>query len=679
MTSEVVCCLGADGRLTDVSAAVEFVLGHRRADLLGAPASALCHPEDVLAWPESHPADGRVLSGRIRVRHADRTWRWMETRSRCLRGGPEGQRELLIIARDITEQVELETTLRRSEAGYRQLVETASEGIARLDVAGVFEYINERHAAFLGREPDDILGRHVSEFVDPTAQEVLSHRRVGRREGVSERFEVPFIRPDGEQVWALVSSSPLQDETGHVHGAMSLVTDITELKAAERRLAQLALHDSVTGLPNRRQCELRLREALENAAGDGTVAVAVCDVDQFKAINDVYGHAVGDHVLRVVGERLRQTVRAEDTVGRLGGDEYLVIAEGLHGQQAFHEFLRRLERRLAEPIRLEDHELAVTISVGLSGWGAGDDRSAQTLLHEADEAMYAAKRQGRGNTLLFAGDVRKRVMRRLAIRAELHRASNERQFVLHYQPVVDIDTGRPRGVEALLRWDHDVLGSVSPNEFVPIAEESGLITGIGSWVLREACRQAAIWQRAGDLGDMHVAVNVSAKQLSAGDQLVRTVRSALADSGLEPHQLMLELTETALMAAPALVIRTLGQLKEIGVGLAIDDFGTGYSSLLYLKQFPVDVLKVDRSFVSGLPEESDDLAIVAAVTGLAKAVSVRTVAEGVETESQLAMLGDLGCTYGQGYLWSRPLPAAQVPVRLRELRRSRVPATSPSS
>jgi diguanylate cyclase (GGDEF)-like protein len=438
----------------------------------------------------------------------------------------------------------------------------------------------------------------------------------------------------------------------------------------------VALHDSLTGLPNRHLCEERLDAALglaSDARSDRParpVTAAVCDVDQFKLINDTYGHAAGDHVLEVVAGRLRASVRADDTVGRLGGDEFVVIASDLEGPEAIESFAASLSAELSCPIQLPGSRLDVTVSIGLSSAPANEPGTRQALLREADEAMYAAKRRGRGLAVVFAGEVRERVLRRLAIRAELPRAVAERHFTLAYQPVVDIASEHPAGVEALLRWHSLELGQVPPDEFVPIAEESGVINALGDWVLDEACRQTAEWSRRQGWRDLSVAVNISAHQLATGSGLVGAVRRALLSSRLRPEQLVLELTETALMTDPEGALKVLLDLKRLGVGLAIDDFGTGYSSLVYLKQFPVDVLKVDRSFVAGIPEQADNHAIVTAVTGLARAVSLATVAEGVETREQLAAVRELQCTHGQGYLWSRPVPGAEVPSTLARLQES---------
>jgi predicted signal transduction protein with EAL and GGDEF domain len=348
----------------------------------------------------------------------------------------------------------------------------------------------------------------------------------------------------------------------------------------------------------------------------------------------------------------------------------VVIASDLAGPDAVADFADSLSRELSSPIALPGSRLDVTVSVGLSSAPADEAVTRQTLLREADEAMYAAKRCGRGQAIVFAGEVRERVLRRLAIRAELPRAVAERRFTLAYQPVVDIASEAPAGVEALLRWNNRELGIVPPDEFVPIAEDTGVISALGDWVLDEACRQTAAWSRVQGWRHLSVAVNVSAHQLATGSGLVGSVRRALMSSRLRPEQLMLELTETALMTDPEGALKVLQDLKRLGVGLAIDDFGTGYSSLVYLKQFPVDVLKVDRSFVAGIPEQTDNHAIVTAVAGLARAVSLATVAEGVETREQLSAVRELHCTHGQGYLWSRPVPAAEVPATLAALQRS---------
>jgi EAL domain-containing protein (putative c-di-GMP-specific phosphodiesterase class I) len=376
------------------------------------------------------------------------------------------------------------------------------------------------------------------------------------------------------------------------------------------------------------------------------------------------GHDLGDQVLVATAERLLRSVRPGDLVGRHAGDEFVVLCAGLHGEVDALGLADRICREIAEPVKLGTREIVVTASVGIARGVHG--LTADELLRDADVAMYQAKERGRDRTELFGKSMRARMMLRVELEHSLRRAILCDEFRLHYQPTLDLETGRPLLVEALLRWDHPDRGLVPPDQFIPIAEETRLIVPIGSWALREACRQVASWRRSEPaLADLHVSVNLSACQF-ADDDLVELVAEALRASGLDPDALWLEITETAVMDDVEVTVRTLAALRELGVHLSIDDFGTGYSSLSYLKRFPVDVLKIDRSFVDGMGCDGEDDAIVTAVVRMAQALGKSVVAEGIENERQLAGLRELGCQSGQGFYFSRPLPPDAVRAWLLE-------------
>jgi diguanylate cyclase (GGDEF)-like protein len=452
-----------------------------------------------------------------------------------------------------------------------------------------------------------------------------------------------------------------------VEGVVLNIRDITERKSVEEAMLHQAFHDTLTGLPNRALFLDRLGQALSRRNRIGSLtAVLFLDLDRFKWINDSLGHAAGDQLLVQVAERLSSAIRSGDSVARFGGDEFVVLCDELDGDWEARVIAERIGASLKDHFCVEGRDITVTASIGFATTTAASSATADALLRDADAAMYRAKERGRHRIEAFQGGMRALALERLEVETDLRRALERDELVVHYQPVVRM-TGAMVGVEALVRWQHPEKGLVPPGEFIPVAEETGLIQAVGAFVLHEACRQVAAWNRSNpDRAPLSVAVNLSARQMSAVD-LTRLVLTALNESGLEPGLLCLEITESVLMEDVTASRSVLQSLKELGVRLGIDDFGTGYSSLLYLRRFPVDFLKVDRSFVSGLGENSEDGAIVAGVLGLAHALGVGAIAEGVEEPAQADKLAALGCEQAQGFLWSRPLPAAELEASFERL------------
>lgn len=426
-------------------------------------------------------------------------------------------------------------------------------------------------------------------------------------------------------------------------------------RARSRRMSYLAQHDVLTALPNRLLLDDRLRRGVTSAHRYGRkLALLFVDVDEFKQINDSLGHAVGDELLRSVGERLQTCVRRSDTVGRHGGDEFLVLLSEVDGAGSAAIIAKKIIAAVTAPYDIAGPDLRITVSIGISMY-PDDGQDAESLTRHADTAMYQVKAHGRGDFRFYEHDMNVPAVERHSIEGRLCNAVARQEFVLHYQPKINIETGAVIGAEALVRWQHPEKGIVPPAQFVPIAEDSGLIVPIGEWVLREACRQARAWQDAG-LRRLPVSVNISAVELQSNG-FFEGVRDTLQETGLEPGYLELELTETVLMKNAEATISVLRSLKTLGVQLAVDDFGTGYSSLSYLRQFPIDTLKIDRSFVQEITSDPDGAPIITAVIGLGRSLKHRVIAEGVETKEQLAFLRAQHCGEGQGYYFSRPLVA----------------------
>jgi diguanylate cyclase (GGDEF)-like protein len=431
-----------------------------------------------------------------------------------------------------------------------------------------------------------------------------------------------------------------------------------ELTRREEELAFLATHDPLTGLPNRTLILDRVEQMLARAVRSQTpVAALFIDVDNFKSINDTLGHGVGDELLRGVSARLEGVVRQADALGRLGGDEFVVIAEELSLEAGPELVAERLLEALSHPFKLgpeQETRVTVTASIGIA---IGQRTSAEDLLRDADIAMYRAKWDGKNRYAVFETEMQDNVQSRMELDMDLREALEQEQFYLAYQPTFALSDMAPTGVEALIRWEHPTRGVVQPDAFIPMLEETGLITEVGRWVLREACRQAAAWRQAGR--PIAMAVNVSARQLDT-DELITDIERALADSGLEASALTIEITETTLMRNIEDTIRRLGAIKQLGVRIAIDDFGTGYSSLAHLQQFPVDALKIDRSFIAGLRHNKEGETLIRTLVQLGKALSIETFAEGIEQQHELSLLKDEECDNGQGFLFARPLDASAI-------------------
>ena len=472
-----------------------------------------------------------------------------------------------------------------------------------------------------------------------------------------------LIRRDGVESAIEDSAAPIHDRRGEVTGAVMVFHDVSTARALSLRMSYLAQHDSLTDLPNRILLNDRLNQAMALAhRHQQQLAVLFLDVDRFKHINDSLGHAVGDRLLQSMAQRLLGCVRKSDTVSRQGGDEFVILlSEVTHAQDAAVS-AEKILMALSTPHRIDQHDLHVTASIGIATY-PDDGTEAETLMKHADFAMYHAKDNGRNNYQFFTPDMNVRAVERQSLENGLRHALERQEFVLHYQPTINLETGAIVGVEALIRWRHPQRGLVPPAQFMPVAEECGFIVAIGRWVLREACRQARAWQDAG-LPPIRIAINVSAAELRDKD-FVAGVSAILTETGLEPRYLELELTETFLMQDSTSTAAVLQALKDMGVQLALDDFGTGYSSLSHLKRFPIDTLKIDRSFVRDLTTDADDASIVSAVISMGKSLHMRVVAEGVESREQVAFLHEQSCPEGQGYYFSRPMVAKEFAKLLR--------------
>jgi len=656
---------GPLGRVAAANPAAAEILGVDRHDLIGGLVEHLTGPllraDGSTFAPEDLPARVAVTTAQpqldvlIGLPDDDGTVRWIEVSARPLRS--EGAVFAVVSAiRDVTERQRAEAALRNAERRQRLVLEHAVGGYAILDDTGAL--IDGSASLF---EWWGALGTRTAAGIDALHPEDrgLVRRIIDRAKetpGSPHRAELRVGDDDGHTSWIELTITDRRDDAA-VGGIVVNFTDISERKLAAQALADQAVHDPVTGLPNRRLLTDRLDLAMKRAARHGSqVAVLFFDIDHFKLVNDSLGHPAGDSVLRALATRFRAAARETDLVVRFGGDEFVVVCEDVNGIDDAFQIAERFSALLEEPLTIDRAERIVTVSAGVAISHQGSTHAS--LLRDADAAMNLAKERGRARVEVFSDALRSEVTRRLDLDTSLRRALTRDELRLVYQPVMDVATGRSVGCEALLRWDHPELGSITPAEFIPVAERSGLIVPIGTWVIRTAILQLAQWHhQVPELAHLWMAINLSARQLGAPD-LVSTITECLAEADLRPGSLHLEVTESALIDDLSNSIERLNELKALGVHLDIDDFGTGYSSLSYLKRLPIDTLKVDRSFTDGLGTDPHDTTIVNAIISLGRALDLGLIAEGVETLTQLAELQRLGCALAQGFYWSEPLPPA---------------------
>ncbi|MDD5384335.1 MAG: EAL domain-containing protein [Gallionella sp.] len=545
-----------------------------------------------------------------------------------------------------------------------QVFESSRDAITITDARGAIITVNEAFTTITGYPAAEVVGknpkilqsgRHDAEYYRVMWASIQEN---GHWQGeIWNKRKNGEIYPEWLKITAVKNLS--QDTTNYI----AVFSDITGDISAAERIQRLAYYDTLTDLPNRALLSDRLDLAIAHAKRSGyKCAVLFLDMDRFKNINDALGHSIGDQLLKSVATRLKECVREVDTVARMGGDEFVVVLDGMAETGNILTVARKMLHSLSQPYEVEGHNIRATPSIGISVYPEdGTDR--ESLIMNADSAMYHTKENGRNDFKFFVADMKTKVAEKLFIESDLRKALEHGQFVLHYQPQVDIKTGHIIGAEALIRWNHPTAGLISPAKFIPVAEESGLIVPLGEWILNEACRQNMAWQKA-ELPPISIAVNLSAVQFRQ-QNLCQLISKVLSDTGLDPHYLELELTEGLVMSNTNSAIATLNRFKEMGVHISIDDFGTGYSSLSYLKHFPIDYLKIDQSFVRDITTNPDDAAITTAIINMAQGLNLRTIAEGVETADQLAFLRLHSCDVVQGYYFSRPVPATEFADILR--------------
>ena len=656
--------VGTDGRFLRTNRSLCNMLGYREVELLGKTFQDITHPDDLDADLDQVR---RMLVGEIRTYQMEKRYFHREGHvvwvllSVSLVHDEEGE-PLYFVSQiqDISERKRAEQKIRAAEQRYRTLVEQipAVTYIDPVDDPETSLYTSPQIEQMLGYTPQEWQNEKLwPKRLHPEDREriLAADKRFEAGGGEPFREEYRLLAKDGSVVWVREEAVLVRDEAGEPLYWQGVFYDLTERKALEERLHYQAFHDSLTDLPNRQLFMDRLGQALRRTRRwHNRVAVLFMDLDGFKVVNDSLGHEAGDLLLTVVAQRLRRCLRPEDTLARFGGDEFVMLIEAVDDPAQAVRVAERITEELRRPFIMEGRDLYVIASIGIS---LGDARThdPDDLLREADTAMYRAKDEG-GDFRVFNPAMYERAFSRLEVENDLRRAIEQEEFVLHYQSMVDLQTGELWGMEALVRWEHPERGLLEPSEFVPVAEESGLVIPMGEQILREACFRAKEWQEENPrIPPLVMSVNLSASQLSRLD-LADTVERVLGETGLEGSCLILDVTETVYVKVLAGNTAMLDRLRGLGVRFSIDDFGTGYSSLSYLKRLPADAIKIDQSFVKGLGEDVEDTAVVRMIIELAHTLSLEVIAEGVETEKQATLLKEMGCDFAQGYHFSKPLP-----------------------
>jgi diguanylate cyclase (GGDEF)-like protein/PAS domain S-box-containing protein len=672
--SEWVLVLDASATLQFVSSAVSRLLGYDPTEITGRDVWDFVHPDEIpearRAFEAALGSAGSIETAEFRLIDAFGRWHWVEqVYTNCL--GDADIEGVVCNARVVTARVLAEQALRQSEARYRSIAATAQEGIWAAEPSGRTLFANRKLAEILGLSLETIYARPVPALLATHDSTLIEGTFLNRGDRGPEEYEMSYPHPDGTTRVLRLSVSALRDGDAAV-GTLAMMADVTEARRVEAELRHRALYDDLTGLANRSLLTDRLEQALGRLArgATGSIAVLLADLDQFKLVNDAWGHTVGDLLLVSVGSRLMGAVKPGDSLGRFGGDEFVVVCDDTDEQQA-RELAAQLLAALAAPFDLGGQRVYVGASIGIA---VAPPQPASELFRFADAAMYDAKTAGRGRTRVFDAALANESADRLELSNDLREALGRDELVLHYQPIVELATGRLLGLEALARWQHPTRGAVSPARFVAVAELSGLADTLDMWAIERACRDYALLRDAFG-GEPRIAVNISAGHLAHPD-LESMVLSCAAEYGVSEGGLSLEITESVLMDDPVRAGALLARLRERGVETSIDDFGTGYSSLAYLGRLPVTAIKIDRAFIAPITEDVDALAITASMIDLARTMHMTAVAEGVETAAQASLLQQLGCRAAQGYLWSPALPPNELIATMGALTEGRfeVPA-----
>lgn len=632
--------------------------GYSREEFLKLTIKDIRPPEDVPQLLEflDTARNNEEVGRAVRHQRKDGTILDVEVAAQTIFYG--GRLARIGLVTDMTDRKRADSALRESEYRIRTLLDSMSEGLLQVDSDDLVLYVNNCICEMTGYSQKELIGSDWSRLLVDNGPEFVKAINDRRLNGISDRYELRLRKKSGEIIWVIIGGAPIIDANGAVVGSMGVFTDITERKRAEEQLLHDALHDGLTGLANRTLFMDHLRMAIERGKNrhSNPFAVLYLDLDRFKVINDSLGHTEGDKLLKYTARRLEKCTRSGDLVARLGGDEFVILLNELADTDEALLVTERIQDDLRNSFDLGGRQIFTTASIGVTLSTSGHT-SADDLIRDADIAMYCAKAKGKAQYQIFDQAMHRHASKKLQIETELRTAVERNQFRIHYQPIIQLDTGGLVGFEALLRWCHPERGIIPPDEFIPIAEENGMIIQLGHWAVQESCRQLREWQTSEPLArDLTVSVNLSCKEFLQMD-LAEQVSAALKTTNLDPRSLKLEITESHIMENSERAIMILNRLRKLGIEMSLDDFGTGYSSLSYLHRLPVTFLKIDRSFVSRMVKSDENREIVDTIVRLAQNLKMKVIAEGIETVEQVSQLAGLSCEFGQGYYFSKPLEA----------------------
>lgn len=670
-STDIITILEVDGTVRYESPSVEGITGYLPEELIGRNIFEYIHPEDaesvVDAFKQVVSNQERPHTASFRFLNKDGTWCYLEVTGTNLLND-QYISGIVINSRNITDRKIFEQALATNEAKFRSLIQNSSDIITILDESGKIKYKSVSTQKILGYSAEELINQEIYQFCHCDDLTLLRNSIAAIIENPTETvtLEFRFLHQDSSYRYLEAVFTNLLDNVS-VAGIVVNSRDVTERKKFEEQLLYNAYYDALTLLPNRKLFMEWLDHGLKKLyrLEDYCFAVLFLDLDRFKVINDSLGHSIGDKLLVKMGQRLQACIREIDKVSRFGGDEFAILVDNITELREAIKVAERIKENLHEPFILQDREIFCTASIGIALSTVDYDNPAD-IIRDADTALYKAKRAGKNRHEVFDADMHREVFMTLKVENDLRRALDNSEFQLYYQPIVALDSGKITAVEALIRWKSSFQPPIGPNIFIPIAEETGLIIQIGEWILRQACKQLCLWDQTHVFASpINLSINVSAKQFCQLD-FVALIDSVLSETGLCPSRLTLEITETAIMENPEAATLTFSQLKAMGVGLSMDDFGTGYSSLSYLHRFPINSLKIDRSFISQMKPHDRNYEIIRTMIMLAANLNLSVVAEGIELQEQLQILQDLQCSYGQGYLFSAPVSADQINERLTD-------------
>lgn len=643
--------------------------GYAREEFLRMTIKDIRPPEDVkilLEYVREAAAAKCELAHTVRHKKKDGTVIDVEIASQPVDFG--GRAARLALATDVTERIRTDAALRDSESKFRMLVESTSEGLLQVDMDDCIKFVNRRLCEMVGYEFEELIDTDWTRILlDDGGRDFITQVNKRRRQGISDRYEIQLKKKNGEALWVIIGGAPITDRDGVMTGSLGVFTDITERKRAEEQLLHDAFHDGLTGLANRSLFMDHLRLTIERGKSrhSNLYAILFLDLDRFKVINDSLGHAEGDRLLKLIARRLETCTRTGDLVARLGGDEFVILLSELIEENDAQRVAERVQESLKTSFDLSGHEVFTSASIGIA-LSSAKHTSAEDMVRDADIAMYRAKSKGKARHQVFDFEMHKDAMSQLQFETEMRYALQRGEFCIFYQPIYSIDAVKLVGFEALLRWRHPTRGLISPAEFIPLAEENGMIIRLGRWTVYESCRQMREWQKKDRrAADLTIAVNLSCKEFLQAD-LAEQVNASLVSTGLSPHSLKLEITESYIMENQTMAVTIMERLRALGIELSLDDFGTGYSSLSYLHRLPVSYLKIDKSFINGITNSRENAEIVYTIVKLAQNLKMKVVAEGIESDQQLAHLRQINCEYGQGYFFSKPLGADKAEALIKE-------------